>query len=167
MASLRRLEERVSQSVKSDVEDVVEQLCGLVLHTPPRHTHTSTNKEQDNGPTKCIFILFYFILFFRRDKVLCNITSSCVGGRRWRSTFSPKHFSLLNVLYNKYVQISILYICGGAWELSVGCVFVLSKWWIWKHYAITVWPPLLLLNWWCSAGGGVVGGCPPGWWLIP
>jgi hypothetical protein len=165
MASLRRLEERVSQSVKSDVEDVVEQLCGLVLHTPPRHTHTSTNKEQDNGPTKCIFILFYFILFFRRDKVLCNITSSCVGGRRWRSTFSPKHFSLLNVLYNKYVQISILYICGGAWELSVGCVFVLSKWWIWKHYAITVWPPLLLLNWWCSAG--VVGGCPPGWWLIP
>ena len=30
-------------------------------------------------------------------------------------------------------------------------ISILSKWWIWKHYAITVWPPLLLLNWWCHA----------------
>jgi hypothetical protein len=54
--------ESVSQS--SQMLKMLSSNCVASSCTRHRDTHTSTNKEQDNGPTKCIFILFYFILFY-------------------------------------------------------------------------------------------------------
>ena len=121
-----------------------EELCALFCSMK-----TTVSREYRASHFFCLYVQYHLQLRGRRYGVMKPFFSLSLF--TLLLFYFISHFSLffrlLLLFVRKYLSEPV--VCFQ--PTLIPNVFVLSEWWIWKHYAITVWPPCCCwIGGWCG-----------------